>query len=224
MFYTRHSTYLFSFLLAFCSLFYELVYAQILSVCLGGTKNQYLLTISIFTCALGLGSLLYGKMVKNRKTRSVFFSVEVLLIILGSAGPFILASMLRPDVSEAFFMAKVILSYFFIFFIGLLSGFELPCLFSLTPDSHGKILAFDYLGMLTASLLFPFFFLPQLGTGAATLFVANINVTALIWLMPSNKIILKLLVVVINVVFFGVILLYRDLFNHALSTLYLGSP
>lgn len=214
----------FSFLLAFCSLFYELVYAQILSVCIGGTKTQYLITISLFTSALGAGSLLFNYFKSRMDGQKLFFRIELLLTILGSVGPFYIAWLLQAKNDASVFMnLKIYFSYFFIFLIGLLSGFELPCLFMLLKDAHGKILAFDYLGMLVASLLFPFLFLPYLGTAASTLFVANINVLALIWLRPlANHKNTTWIFSAVNIFIFFLIVFYRADLNAALSSIYLG--
>lgn len=221
---SRPVVYLFSFLLAFCSLFYELVYAQILSVCIGGTKTQYLITISLFTSALGIGSLLFNYFKIRVEGRRLFFLIELFLTILGSIGPFYIAWLLQVENdSSAWISAKIYFSYFFIFLIGLLSGFELPCLFAQLKDAHGKILAFDYLGMLTASILFPFYFLPYLGTAASTLFVANINVLALIWLRPVgfNKA-MTVVLTLLNIALFVIIVSYRSELNATLSAIYLG--
>lgn len=216
----QFTIYLFSILLAFCSLFYELVYAQILSVCLGGTKAQYLIIISLFTCALGLGSILQGQFNSKYETRKLLFRIEILLTILGSIGPFLLAWILRPDESGTG-VINIALAYIIIFIIGLLSGFEIPSLFAMLENSQGKILAYDYLGMLLASVLFPFLFLPYLGTAASTLFVANINVVALIWLSDFSRS-GKFAAAVGNAVMFVLIVLYRSPLNDFLSSIYLG--
>jgi spermidine synthase len=221
----RNQVFLYSFLLAFCSLFYELVYAQLLSVCIGGTKIQYLITISLFTSALGLGSLSFNYFRKKVETTSLFFRIEVLLTLMGALGPFLIAWMLQINEESSFITSsKIGFSYFFIFLIGFLSGFELPCLFSLLDESHGKIMAWDYLGMLMASVLFPFVFLPQLGTAASTLFVANINVIALIWLKPGLKKEFKILGYAINFAVFFAIVAYRSDLNALLTKLYLERP
>lgn len=216
---------LFSFLLAFCSLFYELVYAQILSVCIGGTKTQYLVTISLFTFALGMGSLLYNRLSGRMNISQLFFRIELVLTLLGSLGPFFLAWLLQAKNEPSLLLnLKIYFSYFFIFLIGLFSGFELPCLFSLMDKAHGKILAWDYLGMLCASLAFPFVFLPYLGTAAATLFVANINALALIWICSEKlkKGMLYVLVSINSIAFFVIIYFRADL-NNFLSHIYLGN-
>lgn len=220
----RFLIYTFSFLLAFCSLFYEFVYAQILSVCLGGTKIQYLITISLFTSALGLGSLLQGHCVQKFSARRVFFIGELLLTLLGSLGPFFITWLLKTSPGEKeFSILELGISYFTIFFIGILSGLEIPSLFSLLPEKEGKILAFDYLGMLVASVAFPFFFLPYLGTAAGTLMVANINALALVWLgahrLPSF---LRSFLLLVIVGLFFVIWHEKGDLNSILSFLYLG--
>lgn len=220
----RFQVFVFSFLLAFCSLFYELVYAQLLSVCIGGTKTQYLITISLFTTALGLGSLLFNISRRKIELKKLFFWIEILLTLFGSIGPFYIAWLLHPENESPIWLSlKICWTYFFIFCIGLLSGFELPCLFSLVKEAHGKIMAWDYLGMLTASILFPFFFLPLLGTAGSTLFVANINIVALIWLYPdklTNS--FKYASYLINVALFCLIVCYRSELNQFLSSIYLG--
>lgn len=219
----RISVLLFSFLLAFCSLFYELVYAQVLSVCIGGTKIQYLLTISLFTSALGLGSLSFNYFKERLTIKNLFFKIEVLLIAFGATGPFFISWLLQAnEAPTSLSFLKTLLSYIFIFIIGVLSGFELPCLFSLLKDAHGKILAFDYLGMLAASLLFPFLFLPYLGTAASTLFVSNINMVALIWLAPIKSKFINSLLYVLNGLTFFAIFFFRSELNDILSKLYLG--
>lgn len=220
---SRVAVYFFSFLLAFCSLFYELVYAEVLSVCLGGTKIQYITTIAIFTCALGFGSLLFRRFSPPERLRKTFFQVELLLMGLGALGPFLITWLLQPGGVPFLSPVKLILSYAVIFCIGFLSGFELPSLFALKEKSTGKILAMDYLGMLVASVSFPLFFLPQLGTAASTLLVALSNGAALIWLRPGEKrpavsLLLGLLVLGLM----GLVALNRNSLNEILSLLYLG--
>jgi spermidine synthase len=217
------TVYFFSFLLAFCSLFYELVYAEILSVCLGGTKIQYITTIAIFTCALGFGSLSFRKISSYLGLRKTFFTVELLLMLLGALGPFFITWLLQPGGVPALVTVKLLISYSIIFIIGYLSGFELPSLFALKENAEGKILAMDYLGMLVASVTFPLLFLPYLGTAASTLLVALLNGAALIWLRAEVP--KKILTAVFSIVIIGLItlvMLSRSPLNDFLSGLYLG--
>jgi spermidine synthase len=215
--------YFFTFLLAFCSLFYELVYAQVLSVCLGGTKNQYLTIISLFTCALGFGSIVQGKLKNKYPLRKTFFWIEISLTLLGSLGPFLITWLLRPGTSEIMSSVSVAMSYLIVFLIGFLSGFEIPSLFAMLENAQGKILAFDYLGMLVASILFPFLFLPQLGTAPSVLLVAGANVLGVIWLRsdnPNPRVNMALYALTFSY-FVGIVLMKTEL-NLILSRLYLG--
>lgn len=211
-----------SFILAFCSLTYELVFAQVLSVCLGGTKYQYLLTISLFTCALGAGSLYFGVLKKRVPTKVLFFNVEIFLTFLGLTGPFIITWLLRISDGPVFYehLSKAV-SYLFIFLIGFFSGFELPCLFSLAENKEGKILAFDYMGMLGASLFFPLIGLPLLGTAGTALATSNINLMAIVLIRPSQSVLVKNLLLLLNLFIFGLILFFREELNHLLSSIYL---
>lgn len=221
----RNSTvYFFSFLLAFCSLFYEFVFAQILSVCLGGTKNQYLITISIFTFSLGMGTILFNFIKKNHDVQKIFFFTEVLLSMMGMIGPFILTWLLKPN-SLTFvpFISNSFLGYLIIFFIGLLSGMELPCLFKILPNHFGKILTFDYAGMLIASVTFPLFFLPYFGTASSTMIVSNLNLLAVIWLFPvkiNPKLSTFIILTIASFVLFNATT--SNYFNGLLSRIYLG--
>ncbi len=217
------TVYFFSFLLAFCSLFYELVYAEILSVCLGGTKIQYITTIAIFTCALGFGSLSFRKISSIKGLRKTFFLVELLLMLLGAIGPFLITWLLQPGGIPELSTAKVLASYGVIFIIGFLSGFELPSLFAMKENAEGKILAMDYLGMLLASITFPLLFLPNLGTAASTLLVALMNGAALIWLRSEKP--GRLLNVIFSIAIIALMVgvtLSRSPLNNFLSELYLG--
>ncbi len=217
------SVYFFSFLLAFCSLFYELVYAEVLSVCLGGTKIQYITTIALFTCALGFGSLSFGKFSSPHTLRRNFFRVELLLMLLGGTGPFLITWLLQPGGVPFLNTVKLILTYAVIFVIGFLSGFELPSLFAMRKDAEGKILAMDYIGMLAASITFPLLFLPALGTGASTILVALTNGAALIWLRDGKKR-LPATLIFYGILFILMILVFslRVELNEFLSVLYLG--
>lgn len=222
---TRSSSwpvYFFSFLLAFCSLFYELAYAQVLSVCLGGTKNQYLLTISIFTCALGFGSLLHGRLKGRYTVERMLFFIECLLMLVGALGPFLITWLLRPASGEVSSLG-VLLSYGLIGLIGVLSGFELPCLLSMLENVQGKILAYDYLGMLVASVAFPLFIMPVLGTAASTLMVAVLNGSALVWLRSGRlRPALQIGCYVLILVLLSCLAMERASLNRLLSQLYMG--
>ncbi len=179
---TASSIYFLSFLLAFCSLVYEFIFAQILSVTIGNTKNQYLITISIFTFALGCGAIATHFTKDKIHPKKNLFLVEIFLTILGSLGPFIMLYL-----SSSGNQGLLFLSYLIIFIIGFLSGFEIPCLINLGTGLKGKILAFDYIGMLAACLLFPLIILPILGIAGGAIFISLLNGIAFFWLTDFKK-------------------------------------
>lgn len=206
-----------SLVLAFCSFFYELVLGQILSVNLGGTKQQYFIIFALFTTALGVGSLSFGRLKHRYSLEKIFISVEVLLTLLGGLGPFVITALFATlSVSSA-----SALSYILVFCIGFASGFELLCLFSMHPQNQGKILAFDYLGMLAAALLFPYYLLPELGVGASSVLVATLNLAALTLIMTrKSKSRVLLSIAVLGLLFFS--FQQQELLHKFLVRLYLG--
>ncbi|MFP5490086.1 MAG: hypothetical protein ACLGG0_01195 [Bacteriovoracia bacterium] len=210
--------YALSLVLAFCSFYYELALGQILSVNLGGTKQQYFIIFALFTTALGFGSLSFGRLKRQYSVEKIFVCVEVALTLLGGLGPFVITG-LFASLSTALAAG---ISYVLVFLIGFASGFELLCLFSLLPQKHGKILAFDYLGMLAAALLFPYYLLPELGVGASTVLVATLNLATLTVIMPSNAKIRLALSAAVGIL---VMLSYQqqDRLQSFLVTLYLGA-
>jgi spermidine synthase len=214
--------YTLSFLLAFCSLTYELVFAQVLSVCLGGTKFQYLLTISIFTTALGIGSLLFG-VIKNRfEIGYIFIFTEIILTTTGLIGPFLITWLLRiGDHSFGAGLLMPFLCYLLVFTVGLFSGLELPCLFSLSERNQGKIIAFDYLGMLCSSLFFPLIGLPVLGTAGAALMIANLNILSINFIRPFSSKMKNNLFLLVNLSCSLMIFYFREELNNVLTFLYL---
>lgn len=215
-------TYFLSFLLAFCSLSYEFIFAHILSICIGGTKFQYLLTISIFTFALGIGSILFNFLKRRYSPGLILFITEILLTLLGSSGPFFITWLLNIRHFETVdYSILKILSYSIIFLVGLLSGLEVPCLFTYSENKHGQILSFDYLGMLVASLFFPLIGLPILGSAGTGLFVSNLNLFAIMLIYPFSKASWRWISLVIILSTNGVIFYYLDWLNELLSRIYL---
>lgn len=224
MFLNRKLIYFFSSLLAFCSLFYEYALVQILSVYLGGTTKQYLIVVSLFTFALGLGSQLQYYFANRFGFKRVFLGIEILLVLLGAVSPFLIAIILDPMVKWMPLGVKLLISYSTVFFIGLLSGFEIPSMFRLAENSQGKVLGFDYIGMLAASVLFPFWFLSSLGVGASSIFVANLNFTFVICYGTYKKNSwIRLGLAALNLMIFILVIYGKDNINHLLSQIYLGS-
>lgn len=77
--------------------------------------------------------------------------------------------------------------YGIVFAIGTLVGLELPLLMRLLKDHLdfedlvSRVLAFDYLGALFASLLFPMFCVPRLGLVRTSLLCGLLNAVVGLW-------------------------------------------
>ncbi len=212
-----------TFILAFCSLFYEFAFAQVLAVSIGGTKIQYLIVISLFTFSLGMGSLVYGKIKPRAETRKILLWVEIGLTFVGLLGPFALTWILRPGVFPGGSAMPQALAYFTVILVGFLSGFEIPCMFDLSPSRNGRILAADYVGMLAASIAFPLFFLPVFGTASSVMIVALFNCTVFLWLRSIEGRHWETMIGLVAI-FSSMILtiIFRAELNELLSSLYLG--
>ncbi len=112
------------FILACCSILYELLMAQSLSAFLGGTVLRYSTTIGLYLASLGIGAFLCrGRVLKDSVSSLV--KIEILLSVIGGFCVVYLHlfSMFIPS-AFAFF----VLSHAIIVAIGILSGFEVPLL------------------------------------------------------------------------------------------------
>ena len=74
--------YLVTFVLAFCSIVYELLLGQTLSAFLGNTVLRYSVTIGLYMMSLGIGSMIAeGRLVKRPVTG--LLRIEILLTVVG---------------------------------------------------------------------------------------------------------------------------------------------
>jgi spermidine synthase len=161
--------------LAFCSMVYELILAQTLSAFLENTVLRYSVTIGLYMCSMGFGSLLAGEGVREKPVLNLL-RVEVLLTVLGGLSVIFLfgVSFVAP--------ARVVLSlaaHGLIVAIGVLTGFEIPLLIALMerdqPHSENLVLAWDYAGAFAGTLMFAFYFYPYFGLVASSLLLGCLN-------------------------------------------------
>ena len=129
-----------TFAVAFCSIAYELVYSQLLTVFYGGTVVRYSITIGLYMFSLGVGSLLFTQL---GDAETNFLRTELYLAVAGPAGAFaIVALNAAPNVT---FPGKELvvlsLSHVPIVVVGLLSGFEIPLLTDLVADRERTVFA-----------------------------------------------------------------------------------
>src|SRR5262249_19662061 len=147
--------------IATCGLVYELLAGTVASYLLGDSVFQFSTIIGVYLFAMGVGSWL-SRFVEQRLAW-VFIEVELAVALLGglSAPIFFL--------SHAYLGFFPIVLYGVVFFIGMLVGLEIPLLMRILKDTLefkelvSRVLAFDYVGALIASLAFPIFLMPNLG-------------------------------------------------------------
>src|SRR5262245_57760320 len=159
--------------IAVCGLIYELQAATLSSFVLGDSVTQYSLIIGLYLSAMGLGAWLSGFVARGLARG--FLEVELAVGLVGGASvPGLYLLYVRPAVF-------VMLLYAAVLVIGPLVGLELPLLMRIVRDRLefkdvvSRVLTFDYIGALVASLLFPLFFVPQLGLVRTSVVTGMIN-------------------------------------------------
>ncbi|WP_254521978.1 spermidine synthase [Natrinema caseinilyticum] len=129
-----------TFVVAFCSIAYELVYSELLTVFFGGTVLRYSITIGLYMFSLGVGSVLSAQL---GEPESNFLRTEVYLAIAGPAGAMAIVAV--NSLPAMTFSGKgqlvLALSHVPILVVGVLSGFEVPLLTDLVEDREGTVFA-----------------------------------------------------------------------------------
>ncbi len=179
---------------AFCSITYELILAQSLSITLGNSILRFSFTIGLYLFSLGLGSLL-SLLVKKSKEISILIKTELALSLTGILLPW---TIFFGDFYIRFFSQNTSLLWTYqhkiVLIVGILSGFEIPLLISLASERFHdemskKILGVDYLFTFVGSLFFPFVIYPKLGIVAGSALTGGLNAfaTCLFISIQGNK-------------------------------------
>ncbi|MCA9140225.1 MAG: polyamine aminopropyltransferase, partial [Planctomycetales bacterium] len=165
--------------IATCGLIYELLAGTLASYLLGDSVTQFSLVIGVYLSALGVGSWL-SRYVERGVART-FIEIEIGLALLGGLSAPIL------------FIAFAQITWFRIalfgsvFAIGILVGLELPLLMRILRDHLdfrelvARVLTFDYIGALLASVLFPILLVPRLGLVRTSLMFGILNAVVGVW-------------------------------------------
>jgi spermidine synthase len=166
--------------IATCGLVYELVAGTLASYVLGDTVTQFSTVIGVYLSALGLGSYL-SRYVRRGLARR-FVEVELGVALLGGASAILL--FLAFTHWPAFFRPVL---YSVVVLVGTLVGLEIPLVMRLLREAVdfkelvAKVLTFDYLGALAASILFPILLVPHLGLVRTALLFGLLNAGAGLW-------------------------------------------
>jgi spermidine synthase len=171
---------------AVCALVYELLCGTLASYLLGDAVLQFSLVLGTYLFAMGVGAWLSKSL--EARAASRYVQAELALALVGGLSvPLLLAGVaahvpLRPAL------------YTVVFLVGALVGVELPLLVKIlrsrTPSKgesdHGgahasfgdvvaRALAYDYVGALAASLLFPLLLVPRLGLVKTSVAAGAVN-------------------------------------------------
>src|SRR5438105_2828381 len=167
------------FIIATCGLIYELLAGTLSSYVLGDSVTQFSLIIGIYLFAMGVGSWLSRFIDKNIAEK--FIDIELAVAILGGfSAPLLFFSFARLSYFS-------VVLYGIVFGIGTLVGLEIPLLMRILKDELdfkdlvSRVLAFDYIGALVASLLFPLFLVPKLGLARTSLLFGMLNASVGLW-------------------------------------------
>ncbi|GIW82580.1 MAG: polyamine aminopropyltransferase [Gemmatales bacterium] len=166
-------------IIAVCGLVYELLAGTLASYVLGDSVTQFSFVIGIYLFAMGVGAWV-SRFVDARLARC-FIEVELGVALLGGTS----APLLFLAYAHLTFFHVIL--YATVFLIGLLVGLELPLLMRILREHLdfkelvSRVLTFDYIGALVASILFPIFFIPRLGLIRTSLFFGLLNALVGLW-------------------------------------------
>lgn len=184
-----NSIYVMSFMLAACSILYELLIAQSLSAIMGNSVLRYNLTIGTYIASMGVGALLFNRFKLDDKYLGLSI-VEVLLCLIGGISPLLVLAFdsFLHDIAVPGSLSyhgtviqtiSFIFNHFLILAVGFLSGLELPYLMSMGKEhndvSEKRVLVVDYFGTLAGAMLFPLIIFPTMKLFNIGYMVALIN-------------------------------------------------
>ncbi len=167
------------FVIATCGLIYELLAGTLASYVLGDSVTHFSVIIGLYLFAMGIGAWLSRFVGENVAER--FIEIELAVAILGGFS----APLLFFAFAKVSFFSIIL--YSVVFCIGTLVGLEIPLIMRILKDELdfkelvAKVLTFDYIGALAASLLFPLFLVPQLGLVRTSLIFGMANAAVGIW-------------------------------------------
>src|SRR6185503_17593810 len=165
---------------ATCGLIYELVAGTLASYVLGDSVTQFSTVIGVYLSALGLGSYLSRHVHRGLARKFIEIELAVAVIGGGSAPLLFLSFAYLPHFFRLVLYTVVLL-------VGTLVGLEIPLVLRILRESVdfkelvAKVLTFDYLGALVASLLFPILLVPQLGLVRTSLLFGIANAAVGLW-------------------------------------------
>jgi spermidine synthase len=170
---------------ATCGLVYELIAATMASYLLGDSVTQFSLVIGVYLTAMGLGSWLSKSLTTRLPLR--FVQVQLVIAVVGGcAAPLLF-------VAYPWIAAVRPLLFGLLVVVGTMVGLEIPLLIRILEGGTSlrelvaRVLAFDYLGALAASVLFPLVLLPELGLVRSSLLFGAFNAAVALWCIVAFR-------------------------------------
>ncbi|VAX36801.1 Spermidine synthase [hydrothermal vent metagenome] len=172
-----------TFILALCSIVYELILAQSLAAFLENTVLRYSITIGLYMCSMGFGALAAERFTKNPII--TLLRIEILLVLTGGF------SLIFLHMVDYFSSERIVLSlcaHMLILGVGFLTGFEIPLLMAIKgKDAEHSLLGINYFGAFCGTIIFAFIFYPRLGLMASAFLTGAMNGAAGILLATQHK-------------------------------------
>jgi spermidine synthase len=169
------------FVIATCGIVYELIAGTLASYLLGDSVTQFSTVIGVYLSAMGVGAFLSSRI--ERDLLASFVRTEILVGLTGGFSAALLFVLFDQVTSFRIPLYGVLAV------IGVLVGVEIPLLLRILhhrfafKDLVARVLTFDYIGALFASLLFPLVLVPHLGLIRSSFLFGIINVAVALWLL-----------------------------------------
>ncbi len=182
--------YIFSFMLAFCALLYELLIARVVSLWAVNNGIWYAMAVGIFIGGMGVGAWLSNRWGKEDQIWQKLLSVECWLSIVGGFSVLGIYSValvsLFWEVQGHVIAAKMLFfggAFITASAVGICAGMELPLLLAMADKTAGgsshkrvaKVLLMDYAGALAAGLIFALWIIPVMSVMSAVILVGILN-------------------------------------------------
>ena len=158
-----------------CGIILEYIQASLASMILGNSFEQWAMVIGLMLFWMGFGSLIQTQIPKKFLIYAFIF-VETLLALAGGFSPTL------TYISYGYTAHYILVLYFFVSFIGIMIGLEIPVIIRINNDfskelstNLGNILSADYIGSLIGSLIYVFILLRFTPITEAAFLTAGIN-------------------------------------------------
>lgn len=158
-----------------CGIILEYIQASLASMILGNSFEQWAVVIGLMLFWMGIASLLQTH-IKKKHLIYMFIAVETGLALVGGFSPTL------TYYSYSLTSHYILVLYFFVSFIGIMIGLEIPIIIRINNDytkelktNVGNILSADYLGSLLGALIYVYVILRFFPITKAAFLTALIN-------------------------------------------------